>query len=125
METTANSSGRHKGNDARGAAHDVNVRVRKLKAAGTKEVEGLFSDVEDLITRIGDSVDPEIAKVRAKIESGLADAKQSIADGAEYAQNQAKAAVSAGGRYVGDNPWQSLGIAALAGLVIGVVIARR
>ena len=28
-------------------------------------------------------------------------------------------------RYVRDNPWQALGIAAAAGLVIGVLVARR
>jgi ElaB/YqjD/DUF883 family membrane-anchored ribosome-binding protein len=45
--------------------------------------------------------------------------------GAEQAQRQAREAIKAGDRYVRENPWTASGIAALAGLAIGFLVARR
>jgi ElaB/YqjD/DUF883 family membrane-anchored ribosome-binding protein len=38
---------------------------------------------------------------------------------------QTKAAAQATDQYVHENPWPSIGIAAVAGLVVGVLLGRR
>ena len=41
------------------------------------------------------------------------------------ALEQAKKAAKVTDEYVQDNPWRAVGIAAVAGLVLGVLISRR
>src|SRR5271166_2044540 len=93
--------------------------------AGGQEVRNLMADVQDLLSRVAHVADPEIARLRARVERGLASAKQTIADGTERVQRHAKDAVAAGDSYVREQPWQSVGIAAAAGLLIGFLVARR
>jgi len=125
METTANDNGRSVRGDVKHLRSDAQESGRKMKSAGKQEINNLLADVEDLMTRVSDSVDPEISRIRAKVESGLADARQMLSDGAEQVQRQAREAVNAGGRYVSDNPWTAVGIAALTGLTVGYLISRR
>jgi ElaB/YqjD/DUF883 family membrane-anchored ribosome-binding protein len=91
----------------------------------TSEVGKLIADVQDLLSRLAHIADPEIARVRAKVEQALATAKRALADGTDRVQRRAKNAMSTGDLYVRDNPWQAVGIAAAAGLVVGVLVARR
>jgi ElaB/YqjD/DUF883 family membrane-anchored ribosome-binding protein len=125
METTANEHARSLHGDVKHLKSDAHHSARKVKSAGKQEINNLLSDVEDLMSRVGDSVDPEISRIRAKVEGGLADARQMLSDGAEQVQRQAREAVNAGGRYVSDNPWTAIGVAALTGLTVGYLIARR
>jgi len=125
METTANDLGRairHDAKAAKGAATDAS---RRLRSTGNQEVKNLIADVEDLVSRVGEAADPEIARVRANVQSALATAKQAIADGADQVQRQAKDALQAGDRYVREQPWQAIGVAALAGLAVGFLVSRR
>jgi len=91
----------------------------------TSEVSNLVADVQDLLSRLAHVADPEVARVRARVEQALATAKRALADGTDRVQRQAKNAVSVGDLYVRDNPWQAVGIAAAAGFVVGVLVARR
>ena len=91
----------------------------------TSEVGNLIADVQDLLSRLAHVADPEIARVRANVEGALATAKRALADGTDRVQRQAKNAISVGDLYVRDNPWQAVSIAAAAGLVVGVLVARR
>jgi ElaB/YqjD/DUF883 family membrane-anchored ribosome-binding protein len=125
METTANDNGRSLRGDAKHLNGDAQESARRMKSAGKQEITNLLADVEDLMSRVSDSVDPEISRIRAKVESGLANARQMLSDGAEQVQRQAREAVNSGGRYVSDNPWTAVGVAALTGLTVGYLISRR
>ena len=125
MGTTANDLGRELHRDGatiRGAARDA---ARQARTAANQEVRRLIADVEDLIRRVGDAADPEVARLRAKVESAVASTKSAISEGAEQVQRQAKEALQAGDRYVRDQPWEAIGIAAIAGLAIGFLVGRR
>jgi ElaB/YqjD/DUF883 family membrane-anchored ribosome-binding protein len=95
------------------------------QSAGGQEARNLMADVQDLLSRIAHVADPEIARVRARVERGLASAKQTLADGTDRVQRHAKDAVAAGDNYVREQPWQAVGIAAAAGLLVGFLVARR
>ncbi len=125
MEPTANDLDRelrHDGKTIKGAARDA---ARQARVAANLEVRKLIADVEDLVRRVGDAADPELARLRAKVESTVATTMKAISDGTDQVQRQAKEALEAGDRYVRDQPWEAIGIAAVAGLVIGFLVGRR
>lgn len=124
METTANDLDReaHRPQAIRGAAR---AAPRQARLAVNQEVRKLIADVEDLIRRVGDAADPELARLRSKVESTIATTKKAVSDGAEQAQRQAEEALAAADRYVRDQPWEAIGIAALAGVAVGFLLGRR
>jgi ElaB/YqjD/DUF883 family membrane-anchored ribosome-binding protein len=89
------------------------------------EIRNLTADVQDLLSRLAHVADPEITRLRAKVERALATAKRTLADGTDRVQRQAKNAMTVGDLYVRDRPWQAVGVAAAAGLVVGFLVARR
>ena len=125
MEPTANDLDRelrHDGKTIKGAAREA---ARQARVAANQEVRKLIADVEELIRRVADAADPELARLRAKVESTVATTKRAISDGTEQVQRQAKDAFEASDRYVRDQPWEAIGIAAIAGLAIGLLVGRR
>jgi ElaB/YqjD/DUF883 family membrane-anchored ribosome-binding protein len=113
---------RHDDKTIKGAARQA---ARQARVAANHEVRKLIADVEELLRRVGDAADPELARLRAKVESTVATTKKAISDGTEQVQRQAKEAFEASDRYVRDQPWEAIGIAAIAGLAIGLLVGRR
>jgi ElaB/YqjD/DUF883 family membrane-anchored ribosome-binding protein len=111
--------------DSHSLKSDVKESANKMRAVGSQEVYDLIEDVEELVGRVGEAADPEIARLRTKVEQAVSTAKKSLTQGAEHVQRKARAAMDAGDGYVRDKPWQALGVAALAGLVLGFFVARR
>lgn len=105
---------------ARRMAHE---KVQQLGAATSEEVQNLIADVEDLIDRVGDAADPEVRRLRAKVASAVAATRRSLAAGADQAQRRARQALDAGDRYVREQPWEAVGIAALAGIAVGFIVS--
>jgi ElaB/YqjD/DUF883 family membrane-anchored ribosome-binding protein len=88
-------------------------------------INDFLEDVEDLTKAIKDMETPEIARVRAKVKIALVAAKSALRDGAEQIRGQAKQVGKTTDTYVRDNPWQVVGIAAVVGVVLGVLMTRR
>ena len=99
--------------------------AHQWRSATGQEVSDLMTDVQDLLGRVAHVADPEISRLRKKVEGALAGAKTALADGRNSVRRQAQEAVHAGDTYVRDQPWQAVGIAAAAGLLIGFLVARR
>ena len=125
MDMTVEHADGMRHDDSHSLKSNVKESVNKMRAAGSQEVNDLIADVEELVGRVSEAADPEIARLRTKVEQAVSLAKKSLTQGAEHMQRKARAAMDAGDRYVRDQPWQALGIAALAGLVLGFVVARR
>jgi ElaB/YqjD/DUF883 family membrane-anchored ribosome-binding protein len=85
----------------------------------------LIADVEDLVSRIADLKDADVARIRTKVLRAVGSAKESLADSADSLRRQAKRAVTTADDYVHDSPWQAIGIAALVGALVGIVATRR
>jgi len=123
METTyepgdLNASGQRLNNDAGDAASHV-------KNVAADEVRKLIADVEDLIARIADLNDADVASIRSKVMATVGSAKETLAGGAETLRRQAQRAVSGADDYVRESPWAAVGLAALVGAVVGILVARR
>ncbi|MGD0501539.1 MAG: DUF883 family protein [Steroidobacteraceae bacterium] len=124
METTyertgdLNASGQRLKEDAADAAG-------RIKSVAADEIRNLIADVEDLIARLADLNDADVATLRSKVLATVESAKESLTDGTEALRRQAQRAVSGADDYVRESPWVAVGLAALVGAVVGILVARR
>ena len=122
METAgandAIASGRRLGGDASDAAGNI-------KNVASAEVKNLIADVEDLLARIADLKDADVSRVRNRVMQAVGNAKETIAENADNLRRQAREAVTATDDFVHDSPWQAVGIAALVGALVGILVTRR
>jgi ElaB/YqjD/DUF883 family membrane-anchored ribosome-binding protein len=103
-----------------------NTAPRKGKhVANGNLINDFIEDVEDLTKAIKDMETPEVARVRAKVKIALVAAKSALSDGAAQIRGQARQVGKTTDTYVRDNPWQVVGIAAVVGIVLGVLMTRR
>ena len=96
-----------------------------MKAAAAEEVRRLIADVEELVARIADLKENDVVRVRGKVMNALGAAKQSLSERADALKRQAQWAASGTDDYVRENPWAAVGLAALVGAVVGILVARR
>src|ERR1700680_1670739 len=89
-----------------------------------EHLQAVIRDSEALLkasaSYAGDKID--VAKTQAA--ETLASAKERLAEVQEGIVGQTREYVQRGDQYVRDNPWQSVGFAALAGFVFGVLLLR-
>ncbi len=84
----------------------------------------LAADMEQLLKATASQTGQHVAQVRAKAEESLKAAKARAADLQTVALAKSRAAGRAADEYVRANPWQVMAICAVAGLVLGVLLAR-
>jgi ElaB/YqjD/DUF883 family membrane-anchored ribosome-binding protein len=96
-----------------------------MKQAASVEIKSLIADVEDLVSRIADLKDADVARVRNRVLLAVDSAKASLSDSAGSIVRQAQRAATTADDYVHDSPWQAVGIAALVGALVGILAARR
>ena len=101
------------------------VRNGGEAAARGAEWRNLVTDVEDLIKKVADVDDEEVAEIRAKVEQTLAKAKTSATQGLAAIRGQTDEVTEATDEYVRENPWAAIGIAAAVGIVLGFIAGRR
>jgi ElaB/YqjD/DUF883 family membrane-anchored ribosome-binding protein len=102
-----------------------NSNVRKVKKMANASINDFLENVDDLTKAIKDVEAPEIARVRAKVKMALAAAKSALSDGAAQVRGQAKQVTKTTDSYVRENPWQVIGIAAVIGIALGMIMTRR
>ena len=125
METTFEGNSEQVRASGRRIKDDVSAGLSDIRAAASTEVRSLIEDVEELIARIADLKDADVARVRGKVQRAVDATKQSLQDGAEAIRERAQQAASTADDYVRDSPWQAVGIAALVGAIIGILATRR
>ena len=101
------------------------TQFSKVRNMGKGNINDFLANVEDLTNAIKNVETPEIARVRAKVKIALAAAKSALSDGAQQVRGQAQQVSKTTDSYVRDNPWQVVGIAAVVGIVLGVMMTRR
>jgi ElaB/YqjD/DUF883 family membrane-anchored ribosome-binding protein len=125
METTFDGTAEQVRATGRRFKNDIGDGVSGIKTAASSEIKSLIADVEDLVAKIGDLNDVDVMRVRGKVQRAIESAKESIAEGADTLRQQAQRAAGSADDYVRDSPWQAVGIAALVGVLIGLVATRR
>jgi ElaB/YqjD/DUF883 family membrane-anchored ribosome-binding protein len=100
-------------------------QVRKAKRVASANINEFLDNVDDLTKAIKDVETPDIARVRAKVKMALSAAKSALADSATQVRGQASQITKTTDSYVRENPWQVVGIAAVVGVLLGVMMSRR
>jgi len=104
---------------------DANGEVREQASKVSSEWTNLIADVEDLVKKVANVGDAEIARVRTRVEKTLANAKSAAVSGAGHVRGYAKQGVEVTDEYVHESPWTAVGLAAAVGVLIGFIAARR
>ena len=89
------------------------------------DLKTVVADAEELLKATASQTGERISAARAKAEESLKVAKVRLADAQAAALVHTKAAAKATDDYVHENPWRAVGIAAVAGLLLGALISRR
>jgi ElaB/YqjD/DUF883 family membrane-anchored ribosome-binding protein len=89
------------------------------------ELRNVIADAEDLLRATADQTGPKVQEVRARAEESLRQAKARLSSIEDEALRRAREVADATDEYVRENPWQSVGIAAGVGLLVGLLLARR
>lgn len=99
----------------------TDVNKEKLVA----DLKVVVADAEELLRATASQAGEKVSAARERIQASLATAKVKLGEAERAALERAKLAARATDEYVNENPWRAVGIAAVAGLVLGVLIARR
>ncbi len=97
------------------------VSKEKLMA----DLRAVVADAEDLLKATATQTGERIAAARARAEESLKAAKARLLEEQAAMTAKTKAAAKAAEDYVRTHPWQSVGIAAVVGLILGILAARR
>jgi ElaB/YqjD/DUF883 family membrane-anchored ribosome-binding protein len=79
-----------------------------------RSIEGTAAEAGEMVRDAGNRIGAKVQNAR----QSLTQAQTAVSDGARQAAEFTD-------EYVRMNPWKSLGIAAAAGLLIGILMARR
>ncbi len=89
------------------------------------DFQALVSDTERLLEHTASLAGDQAEELRVQIQERLLKARATLEDTKESLQERGQAAVDATEDYVQANPWQSVGIAAGVGFLIGLLATRR
>ncbi|MFW0765155.1 stress response protein ElaB [Trabulsiella odontotermitis] len=85
----------------------------------------LSETLEEVLRSSGDPADQKYIELKARAEQALHDVKTRVSQASDTYYYRAKQAVYRADDYVHDKPWQGIGVGAAAGLVLGLLLARR
>jgi ElaB/YqjD/DUF883 family membrane-anchored ribosome-binding protein len=89
------------------------------------DLKQVIADAEALLGSVAHSSDDKVADLRARLLSNLHTAREKLAEADAAVRAKTREVAQATDTYVHDNPWKAIGVAAGAGLVIGLLIGRR
>jgi len=84
----------------------------------TRDVKVLASDIQELLKATASQTGDRIAAARARVETSLTHARETVTVHALQAGRTTD-------RYVHEHAWETAGFAALAGAIVGFLVARR
>ncbi len=89
------------------------------------DLKTVVTDSEELLKATAGAVDERATAARARVQESLRAAKSKIDELDSEVLDRLNEAAKATDEYVHEHPWGAVGIAAAAGLLVGVLIARR
>ena len=90
-----------------------------------EDLKVVMRDAEALIKATSAQTGEKIQEVRARAEESLRQARTRLTALEDEALQRAREMADATETYVRENPWQSVGIAAGVGLLVGLLLSRR
>ncbi|HEY1844829.1 MAG TPA: stress response protein ElaB [Buttiauxella sp.] len=85
----------------------------------------LSETLEEVLRSSGDPADQKYIELKARAEQALNEVKARVSSASDTYYYRAKKAVYRADDYVREKPWQGIGVGAAAGLILGLLLARR
>jgi ElaB/YqjD/DUF883 family membrane-anchored ribosome-binding protein len=138
--TMTNTTTTNKTDDAQAAAENLANRAgtaaqkvggaarsagRQVGAVAGEELTNLRADLDDLISRIPSLSDIDLEDAKEKLMAKIASTKDAARELADDAREQFDHGIECSKDYVKERPLQSVGYAAVAGFLLGLLITRR
>jgi ElaB/YqjD/DUF883 family membrane-anchored ribosome-binding protein len=120
MNASVNDSAETLKGAGRDAAAEFRRRGANVKDYATDELRAFLADVEDLVKKVGNVGDADVARLRNRVSGAIGDVRQTIGDTTESLRERARLAVTVTDDYVHDRPWTAIGLAAAIGVIVGV-----
>ena len=79
------------------------------------ELKSLADTLEEVLSSSGEKSKEELSKIRSKAEQALKESRYRLGETGDAIADE----------YVRENPWTGVGIGAVVGLVLGVLLSRR
>jgi len=89
------------------------------------DLKVVVADVEELLKATANQTGERIAAARSKAEASLETAKARLAETQAALLARTKEAAKTTDGYVRANPWEAVGIAAVVGMLLGMLMGRR
>jgi ElaB/YqjD/DUF883 family membrane-anchored ribosome-binding protein len=105
----------------RGTSMSTEVTTDQLVA----DLKTVMNDAEALLKATSAQTGEKIQEARVRAEESLRQAKVRLTEIEQEALKRAREVADATEEYVRENPWQSVGIAAGVGLLLGLLLSRR
>ncbi|WP_339531879.1 YqjD family protein [Pseudomonas mucidolens] len=100
-------------------------KAKTAQAILMEDFQTLVNDTEKLLDDTAVLAGDQADELRSKIHDSLLQARETLKLTEDSLRERGKAAVTATEDYVQANPWQSVGIAAGVGFLIGLLATRR
>jgi ElaB/YqjD/DUF883 family membrane-anchored ribosome-binding protein len=89
------------------------------------DLQAALEDTESALNDLAEEGGNLSKGMRDKISANLQDLKQKLLETEKMVAEKAKVAAKATDEYVHENPWQSIGVAAGIGFLVGLLVSRR
>lgn len=103
----------------------VSKTAKTAQEVLSNDFQILVKDAEKLLEHTATLAGDQADELRAQIHESLLRAKETLRLSQESLREKGEEAVVAAEDYVQANPWQSIGIAAGVGFVLGLLATRR
>jgi ElaB/YqjD/DUF883 family membrane-anchored ribosome-binding protein len=90
-----------------------------------KEFQNFVADMEDLIKAATSLTGDDLARAKANLAARVAAARAFVEEMPGTISDRARNTVKVADDYVREQPWQTVGISAAVGLLIGFLLGRR
>jgi ElaB protein len=91
----------------------------------SRDFQNVVDDAHELLKTVEQEGSGKVNQVRTKVQESLETAKAKLGEVSTQVQESAKQYATTTDEYVRANPWQAVGVGALAGAVLGFLLARR
>lgn len=106
----------------------IKQSVKEFDRAGSRiaaDFRAMIADSEDLLKAAATMSGDGLAAARARFEEKVSRAKIALADASQPMLEKTRETAAAANTYVHENPWSVIGMAAAAGLLVGMLATRR
>lgn len=85
----------------------------------------VVSDAEELLRATAKQAGEGVSAARERIQENLQVVKGRLAKAEDAVFDSTLLAAKKTDQYIHDNPWQAIGVSACAGVIVGMLIAKR